>query len=1011
MSEQPTAGGREPDASTVSPLLGTNRLQQGIDRFSGVLDKASDALGKAAAKIAQVGNTAQRGTVGNPSTLGGGRPLGGGATFSGQGQRQSNAGNGGHPLGMPGWGPPNGPAGNPWGLSPQGSGPGRMSPKAAKWSRYGEYAGAAYGGYTMAKLLSGADTMMSTNTTAQLMSRSSSMGAFDIRSALTTGNPTALNSTDAMAGGANLLRSGYSIGSSGFNMLNNLSKNYRIMDPTASSADATARLTSFAGVGTGNFLLTRGIRTRDARGGLANPISTADSIIAQAGYSQNKKWTSQGYQAQWGAGGNAERLISSLAETDPQMAQMVRDRLQGRMQASMHGMSVDAYTKAVASNDWNTLSRYGIKKTDIDTQRDVNAKKMDIEDNTAQGFSKGLQTANAALEQFYGALDAITHGPLGDLLGAGKGAAGASGALTSALDMGASVGGSMLGGALAGRVARTGVKATAGAVGRGALGAGRSALGAFGAGGALRTGAVATGLGASLAGGVILNAGAAGFNTVFSDDERHSRKAQLQAQGQGDFWSTVNSWSETFNNNFLFGLPDAIGANNSKGGQGGVFTEGNGGGPSTGGSKTGASAATSGIAPVSGFKISAPYGHYSNGKPHHGVDFACPIGTPVKANRSGKVIKAGWDNGGFGNHVRIDSGDGLIEIYGHMSRVNVKVGDTIHAGQLLGLSGDTGNVTGPHLHFEVRKGGAGIGNAVDPMPYLNSSGGVTPGTPANVAGSVAAGGNAQSKSSMSGQQGASSGVPWGVNEAELVASGLASTPGGPGGSSSGDAPSSGSTGAASTPASGATGPLRGILAKAGFSGSGLAMAYAIMMAESHGNSHAHNTNARTGDNSYGLFQINMLGGMGPERRALYHLANNDALFDPLTNAKVAFQMSGGGKNWTPWSTYKRGDYKQYLGGNNKSYDVGSTNIDVDQTARVHKGEMILDPVTSDELRKALSTNTPTSVFGGKGRGGIHIDKIEISTAQPFTASAATDLAKQFLAIVEQNEQMQLLREG
>lgn len=112
--------------------------------------------------------------------------------------------------------------------------------------------------------------------------------------------------------------------------------------------------------------------------------------------------------------------------------------------------------------------------------------------------------------------------------------------------------------------------------------------------------------------------------------------------------------------------------------------------------------------------------------------------------------------------------------------------------------------------------------------------------------------------------------------------------------------------------------LMSILKKAGFSGEGLRMAYAIAMAESGGNAHAHNGNSGTGDNSYGLFQINMLGGMGPERRARYGLSSNDSLFDPLTNAKVAYAMSNGGKNWGPWSTYGNGAYKKYYGGSSAS---------------------------------------------------------------------------------------------
>ena len=102
------------------------------------------------------------------------------------------------------------------------------------------------------------------------------------------------------------------------------------------------------------------------------------------------------------------------------------------------------------------------------------------------------------------------------------------------------------------------------------------------------------------------------------------------------------------------------------------------------------------------------------------------------------------------------------------------------------------------------------------------------------------------------------------------------------------------------------------LRSAGFRGEDLRTAWAIAMAESGGRPTAHNPNASTGDNSYGLFQINMLGGLGPSRLRQYGLSSNEDLFDPSTNASVAFRMSGGGRNWSPWSTFKNGAYKQYL---------------------------------------------------------------------------------------------------
>lgn len=117
--------------------------------------------------------------------------------------------------------------------------------------------------------------------------------------------------------------------------------------------------------------------------------------------------------------------------------------------------------------------------------------------------------------------------------------------------------------------------------------------------------------------------------------------------------------------------------------------------------------------------------------------------------------------------------------------------------------------------------------------------------------------------------------------------------------------------------------LMSILKKAGFTGNGLKMAYAIAMAESGGRANAHNGNAGTGDNSYGLFQINMLGGMGPERRKQYGLSSNNDLFDALTNAKVAFKMSHGGTSWGPWSTYTNGAYKAYYGGSSADVSGGA----------------------------------------------------------------------------------------
>lgn len=111
----------------------------------------------------------------------------------------------------------------------------------------------------------------------------------------------------------------------------------------------------------------------------------------------------------------------------------------------------------------------------------------------------------------------------------------------------------------------------------------------------------------------------------------------------------------------------------------------------------------------------------------------------------------------------------------------------------------------------------------------------------------------------------------------------------------------------------ATDSLVKTLQQAGFRGDALRTARAVALAESGGRATAYNPNRSTGDDSYGLFQINMLGDLGPVRRRQYGLSSNEDLYDPLTNAKVAYRMSGGGRNWQPWSAFKSGAYRKYLG--------------------------------------------------------------------------------------------------
>lgn len=91
-----------------------------------------------------------------------------------------------------------------------------------------------------------------------------------------------------------------------------------------------------------------------------------------------------------------------------------------------------------------------------------------------------------------------------------------------------------------------------------------------------------------------------------------------------------------------------------------------------------------------------------------------------------------------------------------------------------------------------------------------------------------------------------------------------------------------------------------LLSAVGFKGHDLREAWAVVMKESRGNPLSHNGNRQTGDNSYGLFQVNMIGAMGQERRDKFNLDYNAELLDPVVNAKVAYHMSNGGQNWSAW---------------------------------------------------------------------------------------------------------------
>ncbi|MET7764735.1 M23 family metallopeptidase [Streptomyces sp. NPDC005393] len=131
--------------------------------------------------------------------------------------------------------------------------------------------------------------------------------------------------------------------------------------------------------------------------------------------------------------------------------------------------------------------------------------------------------------------------------------------------------------------------------------------------------------------------------------------------------------------------------------------------------------------PVAKYAIGAAFGLAGNlwSHNHSGQDFVVPSGTPVRAAHSGVVVKAGpggaGDGPAYGNAIVIQHDNQTYSQYAHLSQINVRIGQSVTTGQEIGLSGSTGNSTGPHLHFEIRTT-PNYGSAVEPLKFLRDHG-------------------------------------------------------------------------------------------------------------------------------------------------------------------------------------------------------------------------------------------------------------------------------------------------
>lgn len=300
-----------------------------------------------------------------------------------------------------------------------------------------------------------------------------------------------------------------------------------------------------------------------------------------------------------------------------------------------------------------------------------------------------------------------------------------------------------------------------------------------------------------------------------------------------------------------------------------------------------------GSSPSSGAGVTAGYGATdttgsspwaSTNGTHTGIDYAMPVGTPVKSAFDG-VVSAVNINADYGTSIMVDNINGTQAIYGHLSEKRVKVGDQISQGQVIGKSGQSGNADGPHLHFEVRDA---KNHPVNPEQYMSGEG---------YAGKLF--GNystilptyqdlAKTKTSASSSGALTIGSYSGSKDA------LSNT------------------------------DLRAVLSKAGFKGSSLETAMAVVRAESGGIPGRHSDPSLKLDDSYGLFQINMLGDLGTRRNAnylkeygKYGYTGPESLYNPEINARIAYDISKGGKKWSDaWVNTSK---KLNIGGGSTGY--------------------------------------------------------------------------------------------
>lgn len=719
-------------------------------------------------------------------------------------------------------------------------------------------------------------------------------------------------------------QSGYVQSSPQYNKFMSQVTSTSLINPTISGAQSVQGAMGLYSPGTFTMLRGIGINTYE-KGQKLSPTQIANQILNQIDPSHTVKTVAQATALAYDPMSPLAMTLSNWLKNGVITSadvQTIQTQVYGLLLARIHGMSANQLNKnlTTASNPSASesarekaqaaLKGIGLENTTLQSEKDKATTKENAVVQRLGGFEEGLKAANGALSDFHNALNWVTrHIPgFNQAVGAGHGALSGLGGAVPWITGGI--------GALAG-----------------------GALGAFTM--------TPFGVGAGAAGGFALGKGLGDLlQHFFGGGDNESRMSVIAQRGYGA------------------GIPitQRRGSGGSNDMRMSVTAAGNGGfGMSMGGAQSTNSASTGGrgngtggtlIWPVNaplglGFGVAGPM--WASGY-HTGQDFECPTGTPVKAAAAGVVNLAGW-NGPYGICVIINHGNGVQTLYAHNERTTVHVGQRVNQGQIISYSDSTGNVTGPHLHFEVRING----KPVNPLPYLQ-------GRPLNIAPQNAGAGSGSGSGSNAGQSpyGNGSGTSYvssqsgNIDEAAVLASALSGGSGMTDNAPAGWWPG-GVVGGTSGGTSGGGNPSMGGISGGGTASQNIKLGqqmasrygwgtgmewqdlYQLWMRESGWNTRAKNPSS----GAYGIPQSLPASKMGT--------IASDYLTDPKTQIEWGLQYikKTYGDPERAWAHEESAGW----------YDKGAWDLPKDERAVVHKGEMIIPANQARQIREVLLQNS------------------------------------------------------